>query len=594
MIFPNGSEAIPGWRVRFPVKQAENAETYRVVDDRGNPAFLKVFDPARIPEDRFDSEGQLIEVAVSGSLSHPGIPAFKASGVLGPVKRPYLLAELVPGETLDHHLARKFALAPAFALFLMRELLATVAHLHALDDPVVHNELTPSNVVLDARDGRDERPVVIDFGHARRASDGQATHPSAADPYYLPNECFHGASSSEATDVFALGATFYRVLFGTPPWHPGVGTRRRDDVRQALAEARIGPLPVPAHTVGGELHPASLTAIKKALSLRPDDRFTDAGSFLEALAEGTQTKTPDARTSPHRPLKPLAPAQRGFAAVGGMETLKRTLTLDVIDALREPEKYERLRVPIPNGLLLYGPPGCGKTFIAGRFGEELGIAFRKVTPGMVASRYIHGTQEKITQLFDEARAAAPCVVFLDEVEALMPSRGGDLYHGYAAEVTEWLTQIGGCGEAGVFLLAATNQPHRIDPAVLRAGRFDKVVYVGPPDHAARKAMFQIHLSQRPVDGSVDLDELARLTKGRVSSDIKFLVDEAARSTLAANQETIVRERLVEAIDGNGPSVGTEEIARYERMREQFEPERSGRQSGRRIIRGFASQGDTPS
>lgn len=594
MIFPNGSEAIPGWRVRFPVKRAENAETYRVVDDRGTPAFLKVFDPTRIPEDRFDSEGRLIEVAISESLNHPGIPTVKASGVLGEVQRPYLLAELVPGETLDHRLAREFALPPAFALFLMRDLLATVAYLHGLDDQVVHNELTPANIVLDARDGHDERPVLIDFGHARRASDGQAADPSAVDPYYLPNECYHGASSSAATDVFALGAIFYRILFGTPPWHPGSSTRRRAHLRQTLVEARKDPLPVPAHTIGGELPPTSLAAIKKALSLRPDDRFSDAGSFLETIAEGTRTERPVSRTPPHRPPEPLAPAQRGFAAVGGMDALKRTLTVDVIDALRDPREYQRLRIPIPNGLLLYGPPGCGKTFIAERFGEELGLAFRKVTPGMVASRYIHGTQENITRLFEEARAAAPCVVFLDEVDALMPSREGDLYHAYAAEVAEWLTQIDRCGEAGVIVLAATNQPQRIDAGVLRSLRFDKVMYVGPPDHAARKAMFEIHLSQRPVDGSVDFDELARLTKGRVSSDLKFLVDEAAKSTLAANEDTIAMERLVEAIDRNGPSVGAQEIARYERMRDEFEPERSGRGTRRTIIRGFASVDETRS
>ncbi len=592
MTLPNGSEPLPGWRVRFPVKQGENAETYRVVDDQGSPAFLKVFDPARIPEDRFDSEGRLIEVAISESLNHPGIPTVRASGVLGD-RRPYLLVEPVPGETLDHRLAREFALPPAFALFLMRELLAIVAYLHGLDDQVVHNELTPANIVLDATDGRDERPVLIDFGHARRASDAQAAHPSAVDPYYLPNECYHGASSSPATDVFALGAIFYRLLFGTPPWHPGNGTRRRTDLSQTLVEARKGPLPVPVHTIGGELPSSALAAIKKALSSHPEDRFSEAGSFLEAITDGTRTGSPVARTSPHRPPTPLAPTQRGFAAVGGMEALKRTLTLDVIDALQDPEKYARLRIPMPNGLLLYGPPGCGKTFIATCFGEELGYPFTKVTPGMVASRYIHGTQEEITEIFKEARAAAPCVVFLDEVDALMPSREGDLNHAYAAEVAEWLTQIGACAEAGVFLLAATNQPRRIDPAVLRAGRFDKVVYVGPPDRPARKAMFQIHLSQRPVGSSVDLDKLARLTMGRVSSDIKFLVDEAARRTLAANEDTIAMERLVEAIDHNRPSVGVQEIARYERMRDEFEPERSGSASRRTIVRGFASQ-DSPS
>ena len=590
MIFANGSEPVSGWQVRFPIKRAPNAQTYRVVDGQGNRAFLKVFDKELVPEDRLDPKGQLIEVAIMESLQHPYIPSFKESGMLEDERRAYMLTELVPGETLDHRLARDFALPKFHAKMLMEQLLEIVAYLHAVDDPVVHSEITPSNIILDAREGRDEHPVLIDFGHARRESDGPPASPSVVDPYYLPNECLEGTSSSTATDVFALGATYFRTLFGMPPWGECIPEPRHGDLRESILKARLGPLPIPLRTVGGEPDSSSLNAIRMALSPRPDDRFKDAGVFLAAIMEPKRAAASVTRSSPLVQSTPVARKQHGFAAVAGMSELKRILTEDVVNALREPEEYQRFGLSIPNGLLLYGPPGCGKTFIAERFGEELGFAFRKIIPSTVASTYIHGTNEKTAQLFDAARREAPCVLFLDEVDALIPSREGELHHAYAAAVDEWLAQISGCGEAGVFLLAATNRPRRIDPAVLRAGRIDKVVYIGPPDHAARRAMFEIHLSHRPVDDTVDYDELARLTKDRVGSDIKFLVDESARDALTSRTGGIRMSHLLEAIRRNGPSVGPGMLAEYEKMRREFEPERSPKRSARTI--GFSQSEQT--
>ena len=453
-----------------------------------------------------------------------------------------------------------------------------------------HNELTPSNIILDAREGQDERPVLIDFGHARRKSDGPPAFPSVVDPYYLPNECHECASWSTTTDVFALGATYFRLLFGMPPWGGSIAKPKRGDLGESILKVRLGPLPMPLRTVDGDPDSSVLNAIKKAVSPRPDDRFEDASAFLAAIVETTREASSIPRSSPAVQSTPRSRRQHGFAAVAGMSELKRILTEDVVNALREPEEYQRFGLSIPNGLLLYGPPGCGKTFIAEKFGEELGFAFRKIIPSTVASTYIHGTNEKTAQLFDAARREAPCVLFLDEVDALIPSRDGELHHAYAATVDEWLAQISGCGEAGVFLLAATNRPRRIDPAVLRAGRIDKVVYVGPPDHAARRAMFEIHLNHRPVDDAIDFDELARLTKDRVSSDIKFLVDESARDALTSRTGGIRMSHLMEAIRRNGPSVGTQALADYENMRREFEPERSSKRAARTI--GFSRSEQT--
>ena len=569
MLLPNGSRPLPGWQIRFPVKQAENADTYRVADEKGALAFLKVFHPDRIGADRFTSDGELLEIAIMESLDHPGIPPIRQSGVLDD-GQPFFLADLVPGETLDHRLARVVAISANAVGSLMRELCVPVSHLHSLPDPVTHHELTPSNVVLDPGDDDDDRPVLIDFGHARRASDGAASHLSPVDPHYLPNECYEAPVSAPTADVFSLGAIYYRALFGMPPWYAVNVPGGQADLRETLLRARLEPLRLPERAVGGNPDATALSVIRKALSLRPEDRFQDAGALLEALGEGTRAKSSNDQDPHPKPVLGPGGEKRGFDAIAGLDDLKATLQRDVIDVLRDPERHRRFGLTIPNGLLLYGPPGCGKTFVAERFGEELGFAFRKVRPGDVASIYVHGTQERIKQLFDEARRNAPCALFLDEVDALMPSRDGDLHAAYAGEVNEWLAQMSDCGNDGIFLLAATNAPDRLDVAGGRTGRFDKTVYVGPPDYLARKAMFEIHLADRPVARDVDCGELARMTRGRIASDISFLVNEGARRALAGGAGAIGMEHVVTAIRRNRASVSADQLERYEKMRETFE------------------------
>ena len=566
-----GSSPVPGWTIRFPVKKSHSAESHRVVDERGKPAFFKTLNQ----QEYFDRKGQLLEVSILGSINHSGIPALIESGVLSTDGRPYLITEMVPGETLNYRLSRETALAPSLASYIMETLMETVAYLHGLEDWVVHGEVAPSNILLDARDGQHDRPFLIDFGHARRQSDGSVSSSSDLEWNYLPPERTNNTQVSRTMDVFALGATYFHVLFGELPWRSGASVQVHG--RVASDTERRGPLLIPKRNSRQGVNPATLDAIRKALSHHPDDRFADAGEFLEAVTQAHGHPILGSRSIPPSNPEDSLQLPRGFRAVAGMSELKEMLTRDVIDALRNEHKYRKFGVSIPNGLLLYGPPGCGKTYIAEKLAEELGFAFRTISPSSVASIYVHGTQEKIADLFDAARINAPCVLFLDEVDALLPAREGNIQHHYAADVNEWLVQMDGCGEDGVFLLAATNQPHRIDSATMRAGRIDKRVYVGTPDGEARKGIFEIHLGHRPVDASVDCEELARLTKGRVASDIRFLVDEAARLAVSSGDDSIEMSHLLEAIKSNRPSVGPRVLAAYEKMREQFESEQPGRQ-----------------
>lgn len=226
-------------------------------------------------------------------------------------------------------------------------------------------------------------------------------------------------------------------------------------------------------------------------------------------------------------------------------------------------------------MLLYGPPGCGKTFISERFAEEAGYNFRFVKASDLASIYIHGSQEKIGQLFDEARAAAPCVLCFDEFEAQVPRRTDVNSSGQAGEVNEFLTQLNNCGAQQVFVIATTNQPQLIDPAVLRRGRMDHLVYVPLPDAEARNQLFAIHLKGRPCDDSVDCRELGRLTEGYVASEIAFMVNQAALR--ASRTGAPIGQRLLrEVLRATPARTPADTLRRYEALRRQLEQLRQER------------------
>ncbi|MGY0407146.1 MAG: ATP-binding protein, partial [Polaribacter sp.] len=310
--------------------------------------------------------------------------------------------------------------------------------------------------------------------------------------------------------------------------------------------------------------------IRKALQSDAEHRFGSIKDFIKSIngeMEVQQLSSPQEASKPK--FKEIKKGQ-GFSAIAGMQELKDTIRLDVIDALNDSEKYAEYGLTIPNGMLLYGPPGCGKTFFAERMAEEIGFNFYQIKPSDIQSKFVNESQENIKNLFDEARKNAPSIIFIDELDAVVPNRdNSSVNHMNTSAVNEFLAQMNNCGDDGVFIIGATNRPNSIDPAVLRAGRLDKVIYLPPPDFEARELMFKLYLEKRPREVGLDYSVFAKATENYVSSDIKFLCDEASRKALK-RKSRISKEILIETINSNKPSILLNELNSYIAIKAKME------------------------
>jgi len=241
---------------------------------------------------------------------------------------------------------------------------------------------------------------------------------------------------------------------------------------------------------------------------------------------------------------------KGFECVAGMDELKNVLIADVINPLRSPENFKKFKVSIPNGIILYGPPGCGKTFIVRKLAEELEYDFFEVKHSDLATPYIHGAVGNIGKVFGIAKQNAPAIVFFDEISGLVPDRRNlqDSSSHKEEEVNDFLMPLNDDADNHILVVGATIYIEKIDPAVLRPGRFDKKIYVSPPDYEARRELFRIGLSNRPYDNKIDFDHLAEITEGLTCADIiEDIIESAARVAANLNKKEIDQHLIEEEV-----------------------------------------------
>lgn len=573
-IISKGTVIADRYEIQFPMGQTPFVHSFRAKDKKGGIMRLDLINIAALPSSFFNDEGKLIQISLLNKINHTGIAVLKEDGItiIDKNKFAYLAFDFISGETLAEKLKREVKISIYEAVPIITELLDAVGYLHNLPQPVVHNGITPHSVFLDLSAKR-KKPVLTGFEQARTiSSDAQSISIKGLSFFHSAPELLHGAFVPQS-DLFSVGALLYHLIFGMPPWYDEkILNQPLNKVKGSIEEIREKKLNF--DTAGKDEFDEQLKfTITKALSINAENRFQTAEAFSKALKREVMLDGQEFEKSFAMPVvKKEKKKGSGFDQIAGMHELKEILYTDVIRALNEKELYASYGITIPNGMLLYGPPGCGKTFIAEKFADEVGYNFVMIKPSDLKSKWVNATEENIGKLFKEAEANAPTIIFIDELDAIVPSREGDLYQGTASAVNEVLAQMTNCGERGIFVVGATNRPEKIDAAILRSGRLDKTVYLPPPDKAARAAMFELYLKTRPIDLDVDYEKLASLTENYVSSDIKFLIDEASRNALKTKSRISMRI-LETVISENRPSVTLKEIQKYEVIKQQWDNEK---------------------
>jgi len=259
--------------------------------------------------------------------------------------------------------------------------------------------------------------------------------------------------------------------------------------------------------------------------------------------------------------------------IGGLEDVKQQLREAVEWPLKYPDSFRRLGIDPPKGILLYGPPGTGKTLLAKAVATESEANFVSIKGPEVFSKWVGESERAVRELFRKARQVAPSIIFIDEIDALAPMRGLVSTDSGVTErvVSQLLTEIDGLERLeGVVVIAATNRPDIIDPALLRPGRFDRLIYVPPPDEKARLEILKVHTRNMPLAEDVDLLEIAKKTEGYTGADIEVLVREAGLLALRENINTdkVYARHFEEALKKVKPSLTQDIIKFYEAWNER--------------------------
>ncbi|MHA1238886.1 MAG: CDC48 family AAA ATPase [Candidatus Odinarchaeia archaeon] len=255
--------------------------------------------------------------------------------------------------------------------------------------------------------------------------------------------------------------------------------------------------------------------------------------------------------------------------IGGLDEVKRELIEAVEWPLKYPDEFKRIGIRPPRGILMFGPPGCGKTLLAKAVATESQANFISVRGPEIFSKWVGESEKAIREIFRKARMASPAIVYFDELDALAPRRGyADASRVYESVVNQLLAEIDGLEELkGVVVIASTNRPDIIDPALLRPGRFDRLILVPAPDKKAREKILQVHTRKMALDESVNLSEIAAKTEGYSGADLENLCREAGMFAFRENRKVqkITAKHFQEALKKIKPSITPEIIKQYEEL-----------------------------
>jgi transitional endoplasmic reticulum ATPase len=268
-----------------------------------------------------------------------------------------------------------------------------------------------------------------------------------------------------------------------------------------------------------------------------------------------------------------------WTEVGGLKQVKQELMESVEWPLKKPEVFAKMGIKPPRGILLYGPPGCGKTLLARAVATESEANFISIKGPEIFSKWVGESEKAIREVFRKGRTAAPAIIFFDELDAIVPKRGLGYADSGASErvISQLLTEIDGIESLqNVLVIAATNRPDILDPAVMRPGRFDRLIFVPSPDVESLKEIFRIHTSSMPLSRDITLEELARKAQDYSGADIEAICREAAMNALRIDINTteVSARDFDQAMERVGPSITPEDDAWYQKFSKRLRRERA--------------------
>jgi transitional endoplasmic reticulum ATPase len=535
---------------------------------------MSVYNAAKISRDDLDDNGDLREINFL-KLGITGFPKLIGFGDFTNKfdKYRYIVTNFISGESVMDRMKRNGPLSEFEAVNIALEITKISNELHSKDQPILMNGLSLDNIVFDMS-GKSEEIKLRNLINLRYFKDDfKFSYVDGVSPFLLAKECFNNVFTDK-TDQFNLAALLYQMINGAPPYfnekYSDLGDK--DSIDKFLdLRAEKGLLFDKSFDQHMKLF------LTKSLDDDPDQRFQSLTQFQDFL---NRDKVFDKVEQ-----KPIKNVKRkmgdGFKDIAGMKEVKDQLKTQVIDVLSRSDHFRKYGVTIPNGMLLYGPPGCGKSYISEKFCEEAEFNFMLIKPSDLSSIYVSGGEEKIGQLFSQAESNSPTVLCFDEVDAVMPKRNEGINQSISARVNEFLVQINKCSDRGIFVIATTNKPDLIDDAMLRSGRLELQFYIPPPDDEAREQLFELYLKNRHCEVGLDYKELSSQTKNYVASDIELIVNKAAHMS-AMQDVRISMDNLLKVLSSFRPTVSQDIIDQYKEEYENFNNDKSS-DSGRPSI-----------
>ena len=566
-------EKIGKYVINSFIKKGIVAESYTVLGPDDMMYFMKVFDLRSIPHEQLFEGKEVYEIQLCKELNSDENQNVVRYVDNGEVKKSnafyhYLVTEFYRGVLLLDAVRQegRFDLEDAVQITLC--VLSGLSFIHSR--ALIHNDIRPSNIMLQELDDGMLMPTIIDLGHISYMVKGR---PTFADedlmPYFRAPETFRAVYTVKS-DIFSTGALLYFLMFGKAPWEE-IDLRAFDGDKQKIAEAlkKARKQELVLETDEVKLPDYMKDILLKALAKKPDDRFASAAEFAQALFEQVMPEL--AKRMEEEETKPQAEAQvqdnsgpvitfkkgsgSGFDNVTGRDELKEQLRKEVLFALQNHEKAKLYKLPAINGVLLYGPPGCGKSLVLESFAEELGFNYSIIKGVEMGHIYQDGVLDNLQRVFDAAEIKAPFVLCFDELEFIAPNPNGVGEDGnITPQVSALFGMMNECSKKGILVVATTNRPDLIDQAIMRVGCFDRVFFVPQPDFEARKDIFLDHLKDRPCE-ELDYDELAKMSDDFNAGDITEAVNEAAM-TAAYNDVPISQKILVDVLKYKNPTYST--------------------------------------